>query len=618
MAYAGSPGSLSAGATLLRLIERARSVDEVEELLLAAAVHPEGAGFARAWLLRWDAERDRLSQVRWAIGPAAPIPLSECVQQVRGSSATSAANGALDAFAGSIDAARLDSVSSAAWSRGGIALGAGEAGGRPWGAPARGAAVIHRGVLPHALLVGEWEGDDRAAQRPGALEGLRQIAAAGLDSLARVAESRRRAEQIAAVAELERAILSALNLAEALRVALRAACRGTGASGGALWLVPPGLAPRLEITHGPGGERETLGRALQALAQQVVTAGRATAIDDPREEPLVPAEIAGAVAPLALHPLAAYGRTLGVIAVYGRIAGPAAEPQGFDAADREFLELISDLAALAVDQAQRFESQRAGEQERRELKARARRQDRLAAVGELATRVAEEARNPLASIVAFARRAHRDLKEEDPHREHLEVVIREAERLEKRIRESFELAAPEPPCLKVESLNALVQETLQTCGETLVRRRIRLLKKLSPDLPPLLLDAQRLRRVLQNIIERILDLVAVGGRIRVESRKVGEYVVVEIAHDGLHRPGDMLEELFEPFASSRVGGNGSGLAVAQQLVREHGGEIRLRSEGEWSTVLSITLPVPDNQDRRRIGRDRRASRSDRRTSSPGR
>jgi nitrogen-specific signal transduction histidine kinase len=133
----------------------------------------------------------------------------------------------------------------------------------------------------------------------------------------------------------------------------------------------------------------------------------------------------------------------------------------------------------------------------------------------------------------------------------------------------------------------------------------------------LLLDGQRLRRVLHNILERSLDLVAVGGRIRVESRRSGEFVVVEIAHDGLHRPGDLLDELFVPFKSARTGSSASGLSVAQQLVHEHGGEIRLKSDGEWNTVIAITLPVPDNQDRRRVGAERREIRRDRRSAKNG-
>ena len=629
-------GSLSGGATLLRLLERARSVEEIEELLLAAAVHPDGAGFARAQLLRWEPEHDRLSEVRRASGPHGSPALADFVHQVRNASrigadgesagnGNGAAQGSEDGGAHggvldlplSLEVARLDGVCAAAWSRGGIALGAGASSGAPWPGPATGAVVLHRGSRPHALLVGEWEGDEHIAQRPAALEGLRQLALTALEALARTAESRRRAGQIAAVCELEHAILSALNLAEALRLALDVAARGVNGRGAALWLQSVGRGPRLEITHGMNGERESLGRALQPLAEQVAVDGRARVLEAPHEEPLIAAEAGPAIAPLALLPLSAYGKTLGVIAVYGRVAPAPFEPSGFDATDREFLELVADLAALAVDQARRFEMLRAGDQERRELKARARRQERMAAVGEMAVRLAEEVRNPLASIAGFARRAHRDMSESDPHREYLEVVIREAERLEKRLRESLELAAPEPPTLKLENLNALVQETLKDYGETLVRRRIRLLKKLAPDLPQLLLDSQRLRRVLQNILERSLDLVAVGGRIRVESRKSGEFVVVEIAHDGLHRPGDLLDELFVPFRSGRASAGAGGLSVAQQLVHEHGGEIRLKSDGEWNTVIAITLPVPDNQDRRKVGAERREIRRDRRAGKNG-
>jgi signal transduction histidine kinase len=609
-------GSLSGGAALLRLLERARNVEEIEELLLAAAVHPEGAGFARARLLRWEPEGERLSEVRHAAGPAPHVALADWVLQVRSAPRSGAnGNGAGSGVPLSLEAARLEGVCAAAWSRGGIALGAGPSNGGPWPGPATGAVVLQRGSRPHALLIGEWDCDEHVAHRPAALEGLRQLGVAGLEALARSAESRRRAGQISAVCELERGILSALNLAEALRLALDVGARGVSARGGALWLLSTGRAPRLEVTHGMNGERESLGKALQPLAEQVAAGGRVRVVEDSREEPLLASEAGALAAPLALLPLAAYGRTLGVLAVYGRVA--PGEAPGFDASDREFLELVADLAALAVDQARRFELQRAGDQERRELKARARRQERMAAVGEMAVRLAEEVRNPLASIAAFARRAHRDMAENDPHREYLEVVIREAEGLEKRMRESLELASPEPPTLKLESVNALVQDALKDYGETLVRRRIRLLKKLAPELPQLLLDGQRLRRVLHNILERSLDLVAVGGRIRVESRRSGEFVVVEIAHDGLHRPGDLLDELFVPFRSARAGSAAGGLSVAQQLVHEHGGEIRLKSDGEWNTVIAITLPVPDNQDRRRIGAERREIRRDRRSAKNG-
>jgi signal transduction histidine kinase len=232
-------------------------------------------------------------------------------------------------------------------------------------------------------------------------------------------------------------------------------------------------------------------------------------------------------------------------------------------------------------------------------------------VGELAARVAQEARNPLASIAAFARRAHRALEEGDPQNEYLEIVVRETARLESMLAEQLQYAQLERPRLRMQGLNAVIQEALQRSGETLVRRRVRLLKKLSPDLPQMLVDAPRIQRVVENIVAYALECVSMGGRIQVESRRADGFVLVEIAFDGQRQGGDLLEQLFVPFATSPAAGAAVGLGMAQQIVREHGGEVRVRGESDWSTIFSFTLPVAGNEDRRG-SRERRAVRGDRR------
>ena len=80
---------------------------------------------------------------------------------------------------------------------------------------------------------------------------------------------------------------------------------------------------------------------------------------------------------------------------------------------------------------------------------------------------------------------------------------------------------------------------------------------------------------------------------------------------------DMREQVFVPFASQRPGGPAVGLGVAQQIVREHGGEIRVRSDGEWTTQFLLSLPIQENQDRRLATGDRRRTR-DRRAPRAGR
>ena len=164
------------GAALLRLLERARNVEEIEELLVAAAVHPDGAGFARAQLLRFEPQSERLTEVRHLSGADPGATLTEWLQQVRTRTNGNGHGNGHGNGNGALEAAKLEGVCAAAWSRGGIALGHGASNGGPWPGPATGAVVLHRGVQPYAMLVGEWESDEHAEHRPAALESLRQLA----------------------------------------------------------------------------------------------------------------------------------------------------------------------------------------------------------------------------------------------------------------------------------------------------------------------------------------------------------------------------------------------------------------------------------------------------------
>jgi signal transduction histidine kinase len=437
-----------------------------------------------------------------------------------------------------------------------------------------------------------------------------------LDAHAARDEAHRRHRHANALAEFARASVSPLNLAEILELAGRVAVQATGARGGALWIVDGSGAPELRTTHGPLGSRERLGRHLGALAAAAIERARPLVLDRVTDEPRLDPDVAAEIQSLAVLPLIAYGRAVGALAVYDRCVAHPAESEAFDRADVEFLTTLADLVSLADDQARRCETLRHAELRQRDQQREIARAERLAALGEMAARVAHEVRNPLASIGAFARRVHKGLPENDPGREYLEIVIREAERLERMVGEQLEYATLQRPRLKLEGMNAVVQEVLQSFGERLVRRRVRLLKKLSPDLPPLLLDSERIRRVIGNILDNALESVAPGGRVRVETRRTGAYVMVDVASDGPRRPGDLMEQLFVPFALSRQGGPGVGLAVAHQVLKQHGGELRARSEGEWSTIFSFTLPIPENSDRRTQGHDRRNARADRRERFP--
>lgn len=290
-------------------------------------------------------------------------------------------------------------------------------------------------------------------------------------------------------------------------------------------------------------------------------------------------------------------------------AEPSALP--YDSEDAALAILAAAAASLARARENGLESVHRAERRLRDAEAQLRHVERVAVVGERGIQIAQEIRNPVAAISGFAKRVLQALPETDEKREYLEIILREADRLERVLTEQIALAQMTRPRLKLQSLNTVVQEALELQSEELVRRRVRLLKRLGPDLPSLLIDPDKIRQVLSNVLRYALQSVPSGGRVRVETRSGVGVVQVEVAHDGPKVAGETLDRLFVPFSTSRRYGAGVGLAVAYQMVREHGGEIRARSEGDWSSIVTIYLPVRENQDRR-ARPDRRAGRNDRR------
>ncbi len=597
---------LPLGAEVIGWLGRVRDLEALERAATSLAVHPTGAGSERAWLLAWNPRTELLEERSRAAASASAPPVVEWLDEsVSPRLRVEPPSGPL-----CVRPRRLGSVAGEAWSAG-IAFGAGNGDADlPWsGAPHLVAVALRRAGCPWALLVGAWHNVPSPARR-AALESIAALCARSAAEIVQAREARWRAQQIAALAQAVRATASSLNLAEVSQQVVRLATQATGARGSALWLKSE-AGTRLEAAHGSMGRRERIAQALLPLAEAVMEEATPRSVDRSTDELLLAPETAAEVDSVVICPLRAYGRVLGALACYARVPLHPSDPVGFPAGDVEFIGALADVESLALEQAARFAELRQGEQERRELAARLQRQERLAWLGELATRMAVEARNPLASIAAFARRVQRSLAEDDPNRDYLEIVLRESGRLEGLLEEQLG-HAPAEGALRLEDLNAVVQDALGETAETLVRRRVRLVKKLGTGLPALLLDRDRIRRVVGNMLQCALEAVGVGGRVRVESRALGSCVVLEIAHDGARAPGEFLEQLFVPFASSRPGGPGVGLAVAQQIVREHGGEIRVRGEGEWSTIFSLSLPVNENQDRRRGGSDRRRRREDRR------
>lgn len=592
---------------LAALLAAEADLDALERMIAAWAVHADGGGAAHAWWLKWDARAAVLTLAREsAAAPDAPTLVDWLGQARRAAPEHVPAD--QRRLPWGIAPAALAPGLAEVWHDATVASGVhGGGDGTPWSDTAGlGAIALRRGPRPHGLLVLA----GGAPSRQG-LAAFQEAASLALESQLRTAETRRRARQATAAAEFARTVVSAVNVAEALHLLARLAAQGAGARGAAVFRRTREDALELAVAHGPSALREPFAAAFREAAEMVCRHGQPLSGDRGSECPGIEPGVAGETSVWAVLPIRAYGHSLGALVVHD---GLDRGSPGFERGELEHLTALADHAALLLEHAARLARQEGLERSTREHGTRASELEARATLGDLAARIAEECRNPLASIGAFARRALREDEAGESSRESVEIVAREAERLESLLAEQTRWSGLERPRLRMQSLNAIVQESLQRSSEVLVRRRVRLIKKLAPDLPDLLLDAPRIQRVVQNVLAHALESAPLGGRIRVESRRAGAFVVVELAHDGSRQTTDVLDQLFVPFAPGATGA-ALGLGMAHQVVREHGGEVRVRTEGEWGAVVSFTLPVAENSDRRNRG-ERRSVRTDRRRRGP--
>jgi signal transduction histidine kinase len=117
-------------------------------------------------------------------------------------------------------------------------------------------------------------------------------------------------------------------------------------------------------------------------------------------------------------------------------------------------------------------------------------------------------------------------------------------------------------------------------------------------------DIKKLERVFHNLLLNSCEAIFPrSGRVRIDIGESGSEVEIRISDDGRGIPEDLKQHVFEPFfTQGKANGTGLGLTVAQKIVQDHGGELRVESTSPGGTVLAVTLPIPGpTQNRAAIG-----------------
>jgi signal transduction histidine kinase len=219
--------------------------------------------------------------------------------------------------------------------------------------------------------------------------------------------------------------------------------------------------------------------------------------------------------------------------------------------------------------------------------------EKLASIGEMAAAVAHGLRNPLASLRAAAQVVRRH-PASPASGEHLDAIIEEVDRLDRRISHLLSFSRPAPFHPMTESVPRLVEGLLPAFAELLRERGVELQLELPSALPEVRVDPMQLEQALVEIVSNALDAMPEGGRLRISAasngKNTGGEVAIDIGDTGPGIPENILSSVCEPFFTTRADGTGLGLAIAKRYVEQNGGHLEIVSR-PGATTVRIKLPV---------------------------
>ena len=227
------------------------------------------------------------------------------------------------------------------------------------------------------------------------------------------------------------------------------------------------------------------------------------------------------------------------------------------------------------------------------------RAEHLATLGELATGLAHEIRNPLAGIAGVIEIIGRDLPPTSPARDMVKDVREEINQINRILTDLLETARPHPPRMMRSNLNTTVEHAVMLARQQVLSQPIKIELNKAPDLPEVEHDSDQIHQVVLNLLLNAVQAMEGPGSVRVEIGAKDECACVTVSDSGRGIPEEYLQHIFRPFYTTRGNGTGLGLSLTRRIVEEHHGRITVTSiVGEGSTfevLLPFTVPPPQSE-----------------------
>jgi PAS domain S-box-containing protein len=228
------------------------------------------------------------------------------------------------------------------------------------------------------------------------------------------------------------------------------------------------------------------------------------------------------------------------------------------------------------------------------------RMDRLVSLGKLASGIAHELRNPLAGIKTTAQALGEEMSRDDSKREYLNRITKEIDRLNDLLKTFFSFAKPQKLNLMYCHIRDIINEIIPFLLKEIADQGIRFVESYHPQLPMIKVDKNQMYQVFLNLFLNAIQAMPKGGELRIEVSPTISYsqegpkqdfMKIIVSDTGKGIPAQIIQKIFDPFFTTKPKGIGLGLSITYQIIKKHGGTIKVESMMEKGTSFVINLPV---------------------------
>lgn len=221
-------------------------------------------------------------------------------------------------------------------------------------------------------------------------------------------------------------------------------------------------------------------------------------------------------------------------------------------------------------------------------------QKKLAAVGQLASGIGHELRNPLGVVKNAAYYIKTKIGSSDEKLlKHLDIMEREINNANKIINDLLGFSRTRMPSTRPEDVNKIVEQTLEVVQSP---HNVLIVQDTDENLPKVMVDKDQIQQVLVNLcLNGIQAIGAEGGELKISTHRQDGFVQIRVTDSGSGIPEEHLSKLFDPFFTTKAKGVGLGLAVTYGIVEKHQGTIEVQSQVGQGTTFIIKLPTEQNQ-----------------------